>query len=132
MTRIVAASALLFVGACAGSEPSAHPTATTQPDDIVCPHCQMKTYAWDDYDRHTGLRHRQATVMECPYCVVRTTGVWTVLGESHTCKCCPAGAERCPMCRAADDANHGVGVADKTAKIDETPRTAPVSARTDH
>ncbi len=100
------ALALLLPTAC-GSPPPPRtvttPPPTTRPDDVVCPCCTMHPYAWDSTPaRGTGSVHHDARVMECPYCVNRTAGVWSVVGPSHTCDRCTAGVDRCPMCRAAD------------------------------
>jgi len=90
---------LMFIAGCA-SRSGQNATPITGARDINCANCVMKTHDWDTHRRGTPV-HRHAVVMECSDCVVRTTGIWTLLGKSHTCATCPDGVELCSMCRAA-------------------------------
>ena len=102
--RQVGLALVVLLTGCASnrSQPN-HVPATSRSDDITCPRCAMKHYVWDSRGNRTGrLTHHDIWEMECPDCIVRIAGIWSLIGPSHTCPDCSVGVERCPMCRAAN------------------------------
>lgn len=94
---------VLLAGCTADRAQSNAMSPTSRPIDVACPHCAMKHYVWDSRGRRSGkVTHHDIWSMECSDCEVRMSGIWLLLGPTHTCCDCPAGVERCPMCRAAD------------------------------
>lgn len=94
---------VLLAGCTTEHAQSGGMSATSYPSDVTCARCTMKHYVWDSRSPRFGtLTHHDIWSMECPDCVVRMSGIWLFIGPSHTCRNCPAGAARCPMCRAAD------------------------------
>lgn len=95
---------LALLSGCATSRPGPNVGAATPAlPDISCPHCTMKEYVWNSYLWRSGRWvHHDIWNMECPVCVVRMSGIWLLIGPSHSCTKCRSGVSRCPMCRAAD------------------------------
>ena len=94
---------VLLAGCTTDHARSSANSATSRPSDITCARCTMKHYVWDSRARRYGtMTHHDIWNNECPDCVVRMSGIWLLIGPSHICQDCPAGAARCPMCRAAN------------------------------
>ncbi len=106
LATAAAVAAALYL-APTGCGPAPQPTTTvyrlpaTRPGDLPCPRCAMRRYVWDSKDRHGQAAHHDVTDMVCPDCQCQTSGIWTLVGPSHTCPSCLQGVVRCPMCRAA-------------------------------
>ncbi len=105
--QIAVAMGVLLSGCVSNHDHPNSVASTTAPVDVVCPHCTMRHLVWDSHSRRTDETiHHDMWEMQCPDCVVRTAGVWMLM-PSHTCSCCPAGTDRCPMCREADREHPG-------------------------
>jgi hypothetical protein len=94
------AATLLTIAGCESS-PHAAPATLPRPDP-VCPHCQIKHYAWQTY-RHGTLVDRKADVMTCPYCRSARENLLRGCDPKPSCDACGKNRDCCPMCRGSDD-----------------------------
>ena len=62
--RALCAALILGISSGCASQAASPKTlaATSRPDDVACPRCEMKHYEWDTHRRGTPV-HRSATVV---------------------------------------------------------------------